>query len=283
MSTQPKPVSKVLSVRSAKNIRVVMVEGVEDSTVYMTWLKKLLGAGELVTSRVELVDAEGKPNVLRALQWFRDHGGNPSDIFAIVDRDEWDAATVAGKRADLPQLRVNENRHSLESYFCDPTEIAPALVNLDRATFERRLPSLDAQVAAELPARVDHWCLFSVTERVKQRMLDAQFPGVFHNQYVLPSDEEIRSRLRRWSELTDADAVFQEFSDLRDAARARSRAEQLCSCVWSGPFFDQIICGGASGLQSARAQNTRTWMTDLAEYAEEVPRDIATILQEFIT
>ena len=254
MSTPPKPVTRVLSILSAISAsKILLVEGVEDYDVYSRWLKKLLPPGEIVATKVHLEQLEGKPTVLRVLEWFRDHEGNPTNVFGLTDRDEWDTAMVASKRAEFPQLRINVERHSLESYFCDPEEIGPALANLDSATFVEHLPVLIAQVVAELPARVDHWSLFTVTERVKHRMIDAQYPGIFHDQFALPDDEQIRDRLRQWSRLMETEKVFQEFSELRDLSRARSQSRRLRSCVWSGPFFDQVVCGGPAGLQSERA------------------------------
>ena len=39
-------------------------------------------------SKVDLVSLGGKNEVLNALAWFRDRGGNPSNLFGLVDRDE---------------------------------------------------------------------------------------------------------------------------------------------------------------------------------------------------
>ena len=77
-------------------------------------------------SKVDLISLGGKNEVLNTLAWFRDSEDNPADLFGLVDRDEWDGATIASQIQDLPQLRINPNRHSLESYFCDPREMRPA-------------------------------------------------------------------------------------------------------------------------------------------------------------
>ena len=181
------------------------------------------GPGEIVATKVHLEPLEGKPSVLRVLEWFRDHEGNPTNVFGITDRDEWDEATAASKRAEFPQLRINVERHSLESYFCDPGKLdrhCPILTA--RRSWSTSAP--DSPGGRRAARAGDHWSLFTVTERVKHRMIDAQFPGVFHDQYALPDDEQIRDRLRQWSGLMETEKVFQEFSELRDLSRARSQS-----------------------------------------------------------
>jgi hypothetical protein len=74
-----------------------------------------------------------KHSVLATLEWFRDHGGNPSNLFGLVDRDEWDTAAIAGWTAALPQLRVVPTRDGLESYFTDPDELEPCLLDEEQA------------------------------------------------------------------------------------------------------------------------------------------------------
>ena len=184
MSTPPKPVTRVLSILSATSAsKILLVEGVEDYDVYSRWLKKLLPPGEIVATKVHLSFLEGKPTVLRVLEWFRDHEGNPTNVFGLTDRDEWTRRWSRVSEPSFPQLRINVERHSLESYFCAPEEIGPALANLDSATFVEHLPVLIAQVVAELPAWVrSPEPLHCDRAAVKHRMIDAQYPGIFHDQ-----------------------------------------------------------------------------------------------------
>jgi len=282
MSTPPKPIVDVRARRGTSGRPTLVVEGKDDVDVYTRWLKKLLGPGGVVASRVDVIPVNSKFNVLAVLRWFRDRDGDPSDLFGIVDRDEWDAEMIAALKAELRQLRVNPARHSLESYFCDPSEIAPALLAEDSASFGPRLSSLEAQLNAALTDRVDHWSLFTLTERVKNRLNDADYPGFFHEQYRLPPDPDIQLKLRNWSQIVDEASCMAEFVRLRTDGRANPPASQCRAFVWAKPFFEQIVCGGASGLQSIKAKATNTWMTDLAEFAPVVPPDIEPILRELI-
>ena len=128
VSTPPKPVPPGAKGCSelGQESAFLLVEGPNDKGVYETWLKKL-AAPNLFTTKVVVEAVGGKPAVIAALEWFRDHGGNPGRLFGLVDRDEWDAAAIAAHTAALPQLRVVAGRDCLESYFADPDELEPSL------------------------------------------------------------------------------------------------------------------------------------------------------------
>jgi hypothetical protein len=279
MSQPPKSAQKVASVRLASGKNTLILEGQPDRNVYEIWVGKLAGNASAALSKVDLVALGGKNEVLNALTWFRDHGGNPANLLGLVDRDEWDQPTISYRTKDLPQLRVNVQRHSLESYFCDPAELRPALKAETPSLKKTRLDALVTQTRKVLADRVNHWCLFTVTERVKGRLGEAQFPGVFHDQYVLPSDRVVKKRLRTWSSIVKVAAIFSEFDQLRSEASLLSESERFRSRVWAKPFFEQVVYGGVHGLQSLRGTSVHTWMVDLAT-SMDVPRDLAPILGE---
>ena len=282
MSQAPKSVQAVTSIRIASGKNTLILEGEPDRRVYQIWLGKLAGSDSAALSKVDLVSLGGKNEVLNALAWFRDHGDNPDNIIGLVDRDEWDQATISSRTNDLPQLRVNPYRHSLESYFCDPTEIRSALKAQIPELVRARLDAFVTQSRSALADRVNHWCLFAVTERLKHRLGEAQFPGVFHEQYVLPSDREVKNRLKTWSSIVKAAGIFSEFDQLRAESRLRSESERFRACVWAKPFYEQIVYGGASGLQSLRSASFHTWMIDLSTHLK-VPDDLAPILGECLS
>jgi hypothetical protein len=274
-------VTTVQAVLAAATQRVLLVEGRADAAVYGRWLKKLAAPGTLYTSKVELVEVEGKRTVLAVLEWFRDHGGNPTRLYGLVDRDEWDPGTIAAQAHALPQLRINPRRHALESYFCDPGEIGPALL-AQNAAHAPHFPALEAQILRHLPERVDHWALFTTTERAKERMAAAQYPGIFHAQYQVPPDADIQQRLQHWAAILDPNALFVEFDQLRTTARAQLPSDRCRGSVWAKDFYEQVVCGGPDGLQSIDNKSVGDWMIDLAEFAPAVPGDIAAILQPFL-
>jgi hypothetical protein len=256
--------------------RILLVEGPNDKGVYETWLKKL-AAPKLFSTKVVVEAVEGKRAVVAALEWFRDHGGNPAHLFGLVDRDEWDAATLAAQTAALPQLRVAPDRDGLESYFTDPDELEPSLQAED-PSFAAQLLAFRAHLLAALADRVDHWSLFMTTERVKERMNAAIYPGAFHATIPIPADADIQARFQAWAALVAHPNLFNEFDALRAQARAAPQGRQFRSHVCAKRFFDDVVYPAPNGLQGFRPKSDRTWRIDLAQNVPTIPPDIAAIL-----
>lgn len=166
MSTPPKIAIVVQNILGGvPGKRVLLVEGLNDKTIYSAWLKKLAYPNQF-TAKVVVEEAGGRPAVIAALEWFRDHGGNPGHLFGLVDRDEWDTAAIAAQTAALPQLRVVADRDCLESYFTDPDELEPSL-QAENAAYAAQFAAFRTYLEAALPVRTAHWALFMTTERVK--------------------------------------------------------------------------------------------------------------------
>lgn len=281
MSTPPKPVPQVQKALGAwPGKRILLVEGPNDKGVYETWLKKL-AAPTLFTSKVVVEAVEGKHAVLAALEWFRDHGGNPSHLFGLVDRDEWDTAILAAQTAVLPQLRVVASRHCLESYFADPDELELSLQAEDPA-YVAQLPAFRTHLETALPARVAHWALFLTTERLKEQMNATFYPGAFHATIPIPPDADIQHRFQTWAGLVAHPLLFNAFAALRTQALAATATMQFRSHISAKLFFDDVVCPAPEGLQRFRAKADTTGRLDLAEHAPAVPADIAAILQPLL-
>jgi hypothetical protein len=281
MSTPPKPVSEVEKIlRALPGKRVLLAEGPNDKAVYEAWLKKL-AAPALFTAKVVAEHVEGKRAVLAVLEWFRDHGGNPGHLFGLVDRDEWDAATIASQAAALPQLRVVQGRDCLESYFADPEELEPSL-RAENAAYPAQFQAFRAHLNAALPTRVAHWALFTTTERIKERMNEAIYPGAFHATVPIPPDADIQNRFQTWAGLVAHPQLFNEFDALRGQVLAAAASAQFRSHVSAKRFFEEVVHPAPEGLQRFRAKSDVTWRLDLAENAPAVPVDIADILRPLL-
>ena len=281
MSTPPKPVPQVQKALGAwPGKRILLVEGPNDKGVYETWLKKL-ATPNFFTAKVIVEAVEGKRAVLAALEWFRDQGGNPDNLFGLVDRDEWEPDIVAAQTAALPQLRVVAERDCLESFFTDPDELEPSLKAEDPA-YAGQQSAFRAHLEAALLAWVGHWALFMTTERLKERMNPAIYPGAFHDAIPIPLDPEIQSRFQTWAGLIAHPQLFNEFDGLRAQALAAVPTMQFRSHVSAKRFFDDVVYPAPEGLQRFRAKADSTWRLDLAENAPAVPADIATILRPLL-
>jgi hypothetical protein len=260
--------------------RVLAVEGVRDVQIYSGWLQKLAPDGIIADSKVVVVETGGKGPLIDGLKWYRDYGGNPAEVFGLRDRDEWDAAKIASESLRLPQLRVNANRHCLESYFCDPDEIQAAFLAHDGAKFSPHLVKLQADIRAPLLDWVDHWSLWTTTNRINAEMRGAKFPNLFHHQYKLPPDAEIQQRLTDWSAIVEPIGVFGQFNTLRTATRLRPPNEQFHSCVHAKKFFPVVVYEKA--LRPLDAQDWNEWMQVLATWMPTVPLDIGAILHPLL-
>jgi hypothetical protein len=280
MNSPPKPVAEARNkLASPPTGKVLVVEGPEDLAVYTEWLKKL-AAPNPFDATLQLVKAEGKNNVLKCLRWFADNGGEPR-VFGLVDRDEWDAATIAQQLTTLPQLRVNAGRHAIESYFCDPNEIAPALSAIDPA-WTAQFPTFRAALDAALADYVGHWALLTSTDRLKGRMGEQGYPGHFSQTVPVPPDADIRARFAQWAATFDTDAAFAEFDSIRGGALAATTTARYRSHVWAKRFFDAIVQPQLNGPPTAQQQSGLDWMVDLAEKSPHVPPDAETILRPLL-
>jgi hypothetical protein len=248
--------------------------------VYSAWLKKLAHPS-LYSAKVVVEDSGGKQSVLNTLEWFRDHGGNPGHLFGLVDRDEWDTAALVARTAALPQLRVAPDRDGLDSYFCDPDELQPSLL-AEAPAFAPQVPAFRAYLQGALAARVDHWSLFTTTERLKERMSAALYPGAFHAALPIPPDVDIDNRFQTWAGLVAHPQVFNAFLALRAQAQAAAAGVQFRSCICAKRFFEDIVHPAPDGLQRFRVKSDAAWRLDLAEYAPAVPPDLASILQPLL-
>ncbi len=281
MSTPPKPVPRVLNALNASpGKRILLVEGRNDQVVYEAWLKKL-AYPNFFTDKVVLEVVEGRLAVLAALEWFRYQGGNPGHLFGLVDRDEWNDAHIVTQTAALPQLRVVAGRDCLESYFADPNELEQCLYAED-AAYAAQMPAFRAHLMAALPARVAHWALFMTTERIKERMNAALYPGAFHATIPIPPDADIQHRFHTWASHVAHPQLFNEFVALRGLALAAPPAIQFRSHISAKRFFEDVVHPGPEGLQRFRAKSDTTWRIELAENAPAVPTDIAAILQPLL-
>jgi hypothetical protein len=211
MTTPPDWIPNLANPVLAIGKRVLAVEGIRDAQIYSAWLAKLTPPGTLADDRVVVVSTGGKSPLMRGLEWYRDEGGNPREVYGLRDRDEWDASRIAAEMASLPQLRVNADRHCLESYFCDPDEIQAALLAHDAPRFTAHLAQIQADLRSPLSEWADHWSLWTTTNRLNAEMRGAKFPHLFHAQYKLPPDSDIQRRLADWAAIVEPGTVFTQF------------------------------------------------------------------------
>lgn len=87
--------------------KFLVVEGTDDRLLYERWLERLDPGA---SGKVQVESAGNKKGVLDALDWLKNSGGDPANVFGLVDRDDWTAQDIHKNQAKLPNLRVNPDR-----------------------------------------------------------------------------------------------------------------------------------------------------------------------------
>ena len=253
-----------------------MVEGKTDKAVLQEWLPKQVGAAW--TNAVHLECAGNRGTLLAGLRWLRDDN-DPyrAMVFGLADRDEWKPADVASLVHKFPTLLVNETRHSLESHFCDATEVEAILLARDAATGHAvhapLIPALKSKLENALADHVPHWALTVTVQRANERVRnDAQYPTYFRDKCPLPTDADIRTKLKQWSAIVDADDLFDKFDALRADALDRSLEEQYRACVEPKLFFGMIVAPLPHGLNTIKQQEVKDWLIELALESSDATR-----------
>lgn len=259
--------------------KVLAVEADDDKDVYTAWLKKLIRPGAIVSDKLVVVVAGDKHKVLQGLTWFRDLANPPpGTLCGLIDRDEWDAGTVASQTASIPQLLVNAERHCLESYFSEPSEIAAALRAKHATQYASDIQRIDNHLRAQLSDWVDHWSLWVTTCRVSRQLTDEAFPGFFHDRLPLPDDAAIEARLNTWAGVVNPGVVLAAFQQQRSEARRKTLSEQFRGCVHAKKFYPRIVVGEA--LQTIERVDSKSSMRKLAKWMADVPADLAPLLRQ---
>jgi hypothetical protein len=260
------------------NRRVLLVEGEEDQKVYEAWLDHL--AGGKGSGRVpNVVPAGNKYKVLQHIKALQVEA-QAGKIHGLVDRDEWDEEELASRLAETPGLRVNEQRHCLESYFCDPAELKAVLARSSLPDGARAAKALEKAVKNGLTDWVRHWALWTILERLKNRMSDAAYPNAFHQGLVAPADKTVKTKLQEWAGLIHVDQVLADYRALRKDSLRRTQQEQLCSCIYAKNVFPQVVLVELNKLETDIESDE--WMPQLASWFLDVPDDVREILQPLV-
>lgn len=269
---------KAAQTAASQNKKVLAVEGKNDVAVYREWLHKRLGPAWV--NAVHLENARDRARLLSGLRRLNEADDPFKDsIFGLADRDEWQAADVAALKAELPTLLVNESRHSLESYFCDPDELEAALTASGNQNIVPVMPNLRQRLESALEQYVPHWALGCTIQRANERIReDAQYPAFFRDICPLPADEDIAAKLQQWASMLDPTPLLQSYASLRQTSFARPQTEQFRSCVEPKLLFAKVVVAGPDGLNSVAQKSAEDWRIQLARWSPAMPADLEAVL-----
>lgn len=264
----------IAAVETAKKIlgkkRVLFVEGPDDEQVYSRWLARL---DPLYAAKLELVKTGGRDQGMRSIL---ELAAEPN-VFALLDRDCWDAARTKAYTDQAPRLFVNQGRHCLENYFCAPADIAATLNHEDSAMYSPKLPAFAAALDAVRLGWVDHWAMYTTAMRLQEDMMAEGCSKYFHKVIPLPNDANIKARIATWGTVVDPAKIFAEFDGLRSQGRSLAADDQYRSCVWGWKFFSDVV------LPALRVVEARKdWLIDLASWMAGPPADINAYLKSVL-
>ncbi len=258
--------------------KFLIVEGPEDQITYERWLIRLDPAA---VAKVQVEQPGNKGKVLEALDWLKKSGGDPPNVFGLVDRDAWTADEMNKVQADLPRLRVNADRHTIENYFTDPSDIEAALFHRDKEKYQKPSQKLRTQINAARQEWVTHWALWCTLQRVWFRLhLDENFPNAILDQHPLPTDNQIGKQLRTWAKILNVRDLLAAYKIERDQALGKTHHVQFRSCVHGKDFFNQVV--KTPLCQCDPSIHPDSWIIRLIEWQPEVPADLKALLQDLL-
>lgn len=231
---------------------VVLVEGPDDEAAFTTLLGRFLPGWDQGWA---MASAGKKSEVIELLRL------EPTWL-GIVDRDEWDSATITRQQAALPNLLVLP-RFSLESYLVVPSELWRALPTLQQDRIPGEQAALEAAIVAVLPPYLRHGALWKVVTPLWTGLRALGFKEALASEQsvgVAQDNTEIQRVLGEWDALLDPQRIFTDFQAELQAAQQASLHDQLTLWVHGKVFWNQgvhPVLNGFLGQASASDRRTR--------------------------
>jgi hypothetical protein len=254
--------------KSAGGRTVLLVEGPADNVILSYFFEKHRPGW---ANRIFIVEAGGKPQVIQGLkhrpQWV-----------GIVDRDVWTPAEAHEAQTQTPRLRVLP-RFCIESFFCVPEELWPALPQSSRDAVSNDIARLKQPILDVLPAWVAHGAMC--------RILQIRAAGV-RSRYVFPhalqdspvtDESEIRQILENWHRYLDPETILADYRVEKQKGLALSIDEQLTCYVVGDKFFEKALRPTLDGLFGATDKN---WLERFRDKDIRPPADLIALFDEVL-
>jgi hypothetical protein len=247
---------------------VLLVEGPDDDVILSYFLGNHRPGWNL---RLFIGQAGGKPEVIRGLkhrpQWI-----------GVVDRDVWSQAEMDEAHRGTPRLRVLP-RFCIESYFCVPEELWPALPPSHRSVVEDDIDRLKQPILDALPDWVAHGAMYRVL-RVRAAGVRSRdvFPHALQASPVTDEDE-IRKILETWHRYLDPESILVEYRAERQNGLSLPVNEQLTRYVVAKKFFEQVVVPTLDDLFGA---TDKKWLERFRDGNIQPPAELAALFEEIL-
>jgi len=255
--------------KSAEGRTVLLVEGSDDNVILSYFFEKHCPGWD---QRIFVGEAGGKPQVIQGLK-HRPHW------VGIVDNDIWTPAEAHEAQRETPRLRVLP-RFCIESFFCVPEELWPALPQNSRDAVSNDVDRLKQPILDVLPDWVAHGAMYRILQAratgVRSRCV---FPHALQDSPV--TDEgEIRKILETWHQYLEPDDILAEYREEKQRGLALSIDEQLAFYVVGDKFFEKVIAPTLDGLFGATGKN---WLHRFRDEKIHPPTDLVHLLDETLS
>ena len=214
--------------------QLFLVEGSDDATAYSILFQRF--AAEDWEQRWALAPAGNKRQLgeLLALEpgWL-----------GLVDRDEWDPATVDQNTSDHPNLLVLP-RFCLENYLIDPAELWQAIPAARQAKLDDGERTLSAELIGDLPQYRRHAALWAVVTPLWSGLRARGFKEALAFADSLANaqdDATIQRILGDWDALLDPQRIFADFQACLSRIEAAPQQQQLHHWIHGKVYWTQVV------------------------------------------
>ena len=248
--------------KNAGNKRVLLVEGAEDQealTHFLDHYSPAVGWRNLFL----ILPAGGKDHVRVAVETHLDWCG-------VVDRDEWSEQDLKQLIESSPRIKALP-RFCMDSFFCDPDEIWPAIPAIQRRNVQDNPSQLIEQVNAALPAWVSHGAIWRVLRNLYRQ---TRFPAELDDQ---PVDEaNMRAILENWHHSLAPQVVLDQYHIELGKGMQLTRDEQIKQYVHGKKFFSKVVVNALNHLMGQHPK--KFWLQHFLDEHIQPPADLHPLL-----
>ena len=211
----------------SRGLPVLLVEGLQDVTIFEHFFNQRSPGWDL---RLYIAPAGGKRHVHTGVCTHR------PDWIGIMDLDEWSDEDVQEAAQGSDRLKALP-RFCIESYFCHPNELWPAIPPSQRDQLGGGLDELARPIYDALPDWVMHGALWRVLRRLYR---ETNLPVELERGPVT-NEDKISQILTDWYQNLAPDRVLAQYHQELNVAQSLSREEQIRKYVHGKKFFNQVV------------------------------------------
>lgn len=216
--------------------RVFLVEGADDKAALRILFERFAPGWE---QHWAIAEAGNKRQLLELLAL-------EPEWLGLVDRDEWDQATISNRMAEQQNLMVL-SRFCLENYLINPSELWQAVPPMRQAEVPGGEAALRGEIEGYLTHYRRHGALWKVVTPLWSGLRALGFKEALASEESVSTAQDtaaIKRILSEWDALLDPARIFCDFEEQLRVAEA-STIDLQYSCWVHGKIFWQAVVNPA--------------------------------------